>query len=267
MPGGAGKHPIWDVAALTHGMAGKLARVGLSEQGGSARERIKPKAMHPLRQLFDRVARAFEVFDAELTVSDHLTTPVVAVEDVPWIVVPSSIADWPEAHAIAALAGPFARIALGVPWFGALPAHDVLAILVALARQVAPNFTATPKERVEPLVSDYEQRVRRALDRRKRRALEDLEPTLERAAPISEEAFADAVARTESRAAFLLSGDLRASLDALATTDGGLADAMRVPGPDALRNVLARPLPRDLVAFALSGDATALRRSLGTLWA
>jgi len=79
--------------------------------------------------------------------------------------------------------------------------------------------------------------------------------------------FADAVARTEARAAFLLSGDLRASVAALATLDAGLPEAMRSPGRVALGAVLTRPIARDLTAFALGGDATALRRSLGTLWA
>lgn len=266
MPAAVGKHAIWEVAALTHGIAGKLARIGLSEQGASSRDRIKPKAVNPLRQLFDRMARAFDVTEVELVASDSVSTPLVAVEDVPWVVVPSGLSDWPEPHAIAALARPLARIALGVPWAGALPAHEVLGILVALARQVAPNFMALPPERIEPVAADVEPRARKAVDRKKRRALEDIAHLLEHAPPITEQAFADALARTESRAAFLVSGDLRASLDALAVNDATLADAIRVPGPKALRSVLGRPLPRDLVAYALSGDATALRGSIGTLW-
>jgi hypothetical protein len=153
-----------------------------------------------------------------------------------------------------------------VPWLGAIAPNEVLAIIVAVARQVAPSFSATPKDRVEPLVADYELRAKKALDRKRRRALEEIEGMLERSPPLDEAAFADAVARTEARAAFLLSGDLRASLDAVATGDPSLADAIRVPGPAALGGVLAGGVSRDLVAFALSGDATALRHSLGTLW-
>ncbi|HEY8076300.1 MAG TPA: tetratricopeptide repeat protein, partial [Labilithrix sp.] len=267
VPSGLGRHPIWDAAVACRPIAGKLAAVRLSEQGASSRDRIKPKAVHPLRQLFDRLLREFEVFDVELAVSDHLVTPVVAVEDVPWVVVPSSLAEWPEIHAIAALARPLARVALGVPWFGAIGANEVLAILVALARQVAPGFEATPRERIEPIVSDYELRARKAIDRKTRRALEDLEPQLAHAAPLDEAVFADAVARTEARASFLLCGDLRASLDALAASDPALADAIRVPGPAALAGVFSRPVARDLVSFALSPESAALRKSLGTLWA
>src|SRR6185312_613741 len=103
--------------------------------------------------------------------------------------------------------------------------------LVAFARQVAPGFAARPKERVEPLVEDYEQRARRALDRKRRRMLEDIAPVIERAPAIDEAAFAESVAATEARAAFLLSGSLRASLDAVAPTDAALAEALRIPGP------------------------------------
>jgi hypothetical protein len=267
MPNAVGKHAFWDVALLASPFAGKLAKVTLASQGSSTKDRVKPKAMTSARQIFDRVARAFELSEIELAVSDHVATPSLAVEDVPWVVVPSAIGEWPEAHAIAALARPFSRIALGVPWFGALSPNEVLALVVAFARQVAPSFSAVPSERIEPLVSDFEVRARKAIDRKRRRMLEELAPTLDGAPPIDETAFADAVLRTETRAAFLLSGDLRASLDALAVADPSLADAIRVPGPNALSGVLRDGIARDLVSYALSGDATALRHSLGTLWA
>jgi hypothetical protein len=267
MPGTLGKHPIWNVAALTSGIAGKLARIGLADHGATTKDRVKPKATTPVRQLFDRIARVFEVFDVELAVSEHVAIPLIAVEDATWIIVPTALADWPEAHAVAALARPFTRLALGVPWFGNVPGDEVLAVLVALARQVAPGLVGTPQDRIEPLVADNELRVRRAIDRRRRRSLEDLEPALVRAGPIDEATFVDSVLRAEARAAFLVSGDLRAALDALATTEPRLADALRVPGPAALASVLGLPHSRDLVSYAMGGDATALRRSLGTLWA
>lgn len=266
MPGGIGKHPIWESAAVGASLAGKLARIGLAEQGATSKDRLKPRAVHPIRQLFDRLTRAFELFDVELAVSEHAVAPIVACEDATWVVVPSSLGDWPEAHAIAALARPLVRIALGIPWLGALPGEEALAILVAFARQVAPGVTATPADRVEALTGDYELRARRAIDRRKKKALDDLEGVLSHAPPIAVDPFIEAVLRTEARAAFLLSGDLRASLDAVAITEQGLADALRIPGRAALAAVLGRPVSRDLVAFAMGGDATALRRSLGTLW-
>jgi Tfp pilus assembly protein PilF len=266
MPGGVGKHAFWDAAVIAASMSGKLARVGLADQGATSRDRVKPKAVHPMRQIFDRLGRAFELFDVELAVSDQIAAPVVACEDVTWLVVPSALATWPEPQAVAALARPLARIALGVPWFGAISAEETLAVVIAVARQVAPSFGAVPCERVEPLVADYELRARRAIDRKRRKALEDIDGALAHAAPMSVDAFTDAVLRTEARAAFLLAGDLRAALEALGMTEPGLLDALRSPGRVGLAGVLTRPVARDLAAFGLSGDATALRRSLGTLW-
>jgi len=265
MPNGFGKHPIWDAASLGASLAGKLARLGLAEQGSSTKERVKPRAVHPVRQLFDRLTHVFDLVDIELAVSSHVVAPVIACEDDTWLVVPASIGDWSESHAIAALARPLARIALGVPWFGALPGDETLAILVSFARQSSPNVGTVPRERVDSLVTDYELRARRAIDRKKKKALEDLEDSLSRAPLVPVEAFVDAVLRTEARAAFLASGDLRAALDAVAITERGLGDALRTPGRVALAAVLAQPVARDLVAFAMGPEATALRRRLGTL--
>src|SRR5205085_2821966 len=122
MPGGIGRHPIWDVAPVAAAFGGKAARIALADLGVSTRDRIKPKAVSALRQLFDRIANAFEIVEIELAASDHVAMPSVAVEDQPWIVVPSSLADWPEPWAVAALARPFARIALGVPWIASIGA-------------------------------------------------------------------------------------------------------------------------------------------------
>lgn len=263
MPLGLGAHPFWDVATLAASFAGKLARIGLSEQGSSTRERVKPRAAHPIRPLFDRALRVFELTDVELAVSEHVTTPTVACEDVPWIIVPSSLGDATDARALAALARPMTRIALGVPWFGALDNHDILAIVVAFARQVAHGFSALPSERIEPMVSDYELRARRAIDRRRRRMLEELEPMLDRVTPLDVESFAMAVAVTEARAALLVSGSLRLTLSAMGASDAVLDEAMRVPAPQGLNVVLDHPPSRDLVTFALSGDMAAIRRSLG----
>lgn len=265
MPGGIGRHPIWDVAPVAAAFAGKAARIALSDLGVSSRDRIKAKAVSALRQLFDRIAGVFEIVEVELAASDHVAMPSVAVEDQPWIVVPSGLADWPEPWAVAALARPFARIALGVPWIASIGAAETLAILVGFARQVAPSFGATPVDRIEPLVGDYELRAKRAIDRRRRKMLEEMQHVLAGAPAMAEDLFADAVARTETRASFLLSGSLRATLDSLAPFDPGLGDGMRAPGPRALATVLGRPIARDVVSFALGADATALRRSLGTI--
>jgi hypothetical protein len=267
MPGGLGKHPIWDAAAISASIAGKLARISLADQGASAKDRLKPRMVHPIRQVFDRLLSVFELFDVELAVSNHVSVPLVACEEVTWVVVPASLGEWPESHAVAALARPLARVALGVPWFGTLSGEETLAILVAVARQSTPSVSATPRVRIDALAEDYELRARRAIDRKKKKSLEDIAEPLARAPAMAVEAFVDAVLRTEARAAFLASGELRASLEALATTEAGLGDALRKPSRVALAAVLAQPTARDMVGFAVGADATALRHTLGTLWA
>ena len=266
MPGPLGKHPIWEVGALGLSIAGKLSRIALADQGAATRDRVKPKAVHPIRVLFDRACRIFEVADVELAVSDHVSAPTIACEDTIWVIAPSALAEWPESRALAALARPLTRIVLGVPWLGAIPAEEVAAILVAIARQVSPSFAVLPADRVDPMAQDLELRVRRALDRKKRRSLEDLTAALDTAKPITVEALVEAAVRSDARASFLVSGDLRSALSAVAAADAGLLDALRQPSAKALSAVLSRPVTRDLVSYALSGDATALRRSLGTLW-
>jgi tetratricopeptide (TPR) repeat protein len=262
MPDGIGQHVIWDVATLARELAGKLARIPLTEVGASTRHRVKPRTPHPVRPLFDRVLRAFELVEVELAVSDHPPVPVLAVEDVPWVVVPSSLESFTDPYAIAALARPMARVALGVPWLGAWEGREVLAMLVALARQVVPSFAAHPS--IEALVSDHELRARRAIDRRRRKALEEIAHVLEGAPPIDPAAFTAAVEATESRAAFLLSGSLRATLDAVAPSDRALSEALRVPGPPSLSAIFGRASSRALASYALSSETTSLRRSLGT---
>jgi tetratricopeptide (TPR) repeat protein len=262
MPHGFGRQPVWDVAPITASFANKMARLGLSEQGSSTRERVKPRTPHPVRVLFDRMLRAFGLEEVELAVSDNVMVPTVAVEDVPWVIVPASIENAPDAFAIASLARPLTRIALAVPWFGSIPSTEIAAMLVGTARLVAPDFSARPPERIEPNVDDYMSRARRAIDRRRRRMLEELEPMLSGTTPFEEPAFAESVVAAETRAGFLLSGSFRAALDAYAVSDPPLLDALRVPTADTLEVLFGRIGSRDLAAFALSSDVTSLRRTI-----
>ncbi len=79
-------------------------------------------------------------------------------------------------------------------------------------------------------------------------------------------AFALAIARTELRVAFLLSGDLLATLDSIRATDPLLARETERVGPRALAGALVHPVASVVVRFALARQTTALRRRLGTTW-
>lgn len=260
-----GDHPFWDVAPIVASMAGKIARVPLADRGTTTKQRLKPRVPHPLRQLVDHAARSFDLVDVELAVSEELVVPMLAVEDVPWLVVPSDLADGPESRAMAMLAPPLVRLALGVPWQGSAASSDAFASVAALGRLAVPGFEAGVEADVEARIPQADARVRRALDRKRRKLLEDLAPALARGPVLTEASFALAVAQAEARAAFLLSGDLRASFDVVAVFDAPLGHAVREARPSTLDALLAHAVTRDLLAFALRPETVALRRNLGTL--
>ena len=80
------------------------------------------------------------------------------------------------------------------------------------------------------------------------------------------EAFEEGIARTALRAAFLVTGDLLATLDAARAADPELGSATANVGRGALAAVLTHPLARDVVSFALAPATTMLRRKAGTTW-
>jgi cellulose synthase operon protein C len=250
-----GRHPVWDVAPIAVELAGKLARVSLADLGASTRDRVKPRATHPLRGAFDRALRTFGLSNVELAVSEGASRSGIAVEDGLWFVLPSGLSDRSDRVLDAVLGKLAARAAVGVPWIDGVPLSEAFAMILAVARQVSPSVSVAPGNDLEPLIADYELRARRAIDRKKRRALEDLAGALESAPPLATEAFAEAVLRTEARAAFAYSGDLRAALSAACGLDGG-----------GLGAVADSSVARDLVVWALGADATALRRGLGSVW-
>jgi hypothetical protein len=76
-----------------------------------------------------------------------------------------------------------------------------------------------------------------------------------------------ALAKAELRAAYLVTGDVLATIDELRALDPQLMAATDVPGRDALLAVLEHPYAGDVARFALSGEATALRRRVASTWA
>jgi len=264
-----GRHVLVDVALAIAGIEAKVVRVDLDAIGISTRERISPRSGHPLRRILDRIALSMSVEDIELALVPAGTRTRVVCHDAPWILLPASQTDQPEAAQVAQLARAVARVGFGVPWLGELPAAHVQALLVAAARQAVPTYATDDLDgATSALVTRYAPGVARALSRRQRKALEELAPRL--ASPQSRlpamSDFVDALSRAELRAAFLVSGDLLALLGTMAGDDAALRGALAAPGPQALSTVLLHPRAGDLVRFALSREATALRRRLGSLW-
>jgi len=259
-----GRHILLEVAAAISGTEGKVVRMELAAAGTSTRARISPRSGHPTRALLDRVARQFGVEGVELAVTPAAPKWRIVAQDTPWIVVPQSFVAQTETVQICGLARAVARIAYGVPWLEELTPKQVEALLTAAARQVVKAYGSGEGE----LVGGYEAALAKALTRRQRKVLEELAPHIAapRSPPLAADAFVLALARAELRAAFLVTGDLRAALEEMRPGQADLNAAMESPGTGALAAVLAHPLAQDLVRFALAPEATSLRRRLGTTW-
>jgi tetratricopeptide (TPR) repeat protein len=264
-----GRHILLEVAAAIAGIESKMLRSDLSELGITARDRITARTGHPTRSLLDRVARQLGVGEIELAVATPVTRTRVLSQDVPWVVVPPSIVQQPEMTQVAILACAVARIAYGVPWLEELPPPQIEALLVAAARQVVPNYGEDDVDVLAAkLVAQYEGTIGRVLTRRQRKLLEELAPHIAspQSRPPSVDAFVTALARAELRAAFVVTGDLLTVVEEIRTTDATLHGASRSPGRHALSAVLEHPLGGDIARFALTPEATALRRRLGSTW-
>jgi hypothetical protein len=139
----------------------------------------------------------------------------------------------------------------------------VEALLVAAARQVVPAYGRGGKA-----VASYDSAITRAISRRQRRMLDEIAPHLGTAAgtPPPIEELVEALVRGEIRAAFLLTGDLLAVVDEVGLTDPALRTATSTPGAACLAACLEHPFVGDVVRFALTPDATLLRRRVGSTW-
>ncbi len=257
-----GRHVLLEVAAAIAGVEGKLLRADLGTVGIAPRDKISSRSGHPTRALLDRVARQLAVASVELAVAPSALRMRVLAQDEPWIVVPPTFVKQPEPLQIAGLARAVARIAYGAPWLEELSPVQIEAWLVAAARQVVKGYGTGDAN----LVAQNEAALTKALSRRQRKLLEELTPHL--SAPNSKtppaDDFVQALMRAELRAAFLVGGDLLAMLEEMRPLDAALHAAIESPGTGALATLLDHPLAGDLVRFALTPEATALRRRLGS---
>ncbi len=264
-----GRHVLLEVAAAVAGIESKMLRADVSELGLSSKDRIGSRSGHPTRQLLDRLCRTLGLSDVELVVTSAVSRTRVLAQDALWVVVPKPISELAEPTQLASIGRALARIALGVPWLEELPPPHIEALLVAAARQVVPSFGDDFVDVLsKKLIATYEPSVARALSRRQRKMLEELAPHIAapQGKPLPIETFIGALARTELRAAYLLCGDLLATLDELRALDPGLLRATERPGPGSLAAVLEHSFAGDIARYALTPEATGLRRRIGTTW-
>lgn len=78
--------------------------------------------------------------------------------------------------------------------------------------------------------------------------------------------FMALVARCELRIAYVLTGDLLSTIDELRALDASFLQQTETPGVIALRAVLEHRYAGDVARFALTREATALRRRVGSTW-
>jgi hypothetical protein len=219
--------------------------------------------------VLDRVMRTLGVSDVELVIAGSVNRTRVIAHDQPWIVVPRALTELPEPTQLASIARAVARIAFGVPWLEELPPPHIEALLVAAARQVVPNYAADDIDVFQSkVVAHYEPSIARVLTRRQKKLLEELAPhiTSKQGRPMPIDAFVSTLTRAELRAAYLVCGDLLAAVDEMRAVDTVLSQATERPGRRAIQAVLEHPYTSDLCRFALTPEATGLRRRVGSIW-
>src|ERR1019366_4477122 len=203
--------------------------------------------------------------EVELVISPQVTRTRVIAQDEPWVVVPRALADLPEPAQLASMGRALARVALGVPWIEELPPPHIEALLIAAGRTVVSAYAVDDLDVLSAkLVTQYEPSVAKVLSRKHKRLLEELAPHIAapQGRPMPIDAFVSALARAELRVAYLLTGDLLATIDEYRGIDPALLRATETPGRAALTAVLEHPYAGDVARWAILPEATALKRRL-----
>jgi tetratricopeptide (TPR) repeat protein len=265
-----GRHLFLEVAAAISGIETKLLRADISEIGIYPRDRIGRRSGHPTRMLLDRLARALGIQEIELVITPNVSRTRVLAQDGLWVVVPQGLITLPEPTQLASLGRALARVALNVPWLEELPPPHIEAMLVAAARAVNPMYAKDEVDVLsQKLVAQYEPNVAKELSRKQKQMLEKLIPLMSGPAArlVGIDLLIGALARAELRIAYLLTGDVLATIDELRGLDAAFLQATDAPGRGSVAAVLDHPFAGDVVRFALTPEATALRRRVGSTWA
>jgi len=265
-----GRNILLDVAQAISGIETKLLRADISEIGVTSRDKIGRRSGNPTRALLDRLAKALGIGDIELIVTPNVSRTRVLAQDQLWVVVPKALTELPEPTQLASIGRALARIALNVPWLEELPPPHIEAMLCAAARAVHPTFGKDDIDVLSlKLVLQYEPNLTKELSRKQKQNLEKLIPVMStpqaRLVPI--DVLIGALARAELRIAYLLTGDVLATIDELRGLDAAFLQATEAPGRQSLGAVLDHPFAGDVVRYALTPEASALRRRVGSTWA
>jgi hypothetical protein len=265
-----GRHILLDIAQAIAGIETKLVRADLSDIGVTSRDRVGKRSGNPTRALLDRLAKALGLGDIELVITPNVSRTRVIAQDALWVVVPKALTELPEPTQLASIGRALARIALNVPWLEELPPPHIEALLCAAGRVVNPSFGKDDVDVLTlKLVLQYEANVAKELSRTQRQSLVKLAPLMNgpQGRLIGVDVLIGALARAELRIAYLLTGDVLATIDELRGLDAAFLQATETPGRQSLGAVLDHAFAGDVVRYALTPEATALRRRVGSTWA
>jgi tetratricopeptide (TPR) repeat protein len=253
--------PLVEVAIAIAPLSAKLLRFDLTSLGLGARDRLGPRDPHPLRQLADRIARAYGIDAYDLYLAPSWSGPLRLVPgEQPTLVAPAPLAEAPEMEQAFALAHIFARAMLGMVWLDNLQLDALDGLFLAALRTVQPSFGAGD---VSPLreraTGTFGPVLPRLLGRRHKKALD--EAAMHLPAAFDTRAFAAAVRTSEHRLAHLLTGAVVSAVDYMRRHDRDLDRAQNDPSL-----LLEHSLINDLLRYVLSAESHAERQRLGTAW-
>ena len=134
-------------------------------------------------------------------------------------------------------------------------------LFLAVMRSVEPSFgSGELTAGRDAMAASFLAPVQKAIGRRQRKQIEELGPNVP--AGYDARALTIAIRRSEYRLAYILSGDLVAAIDYLRRFDRDIGRSAEDP-----RLLLTHPVTNEMLRYALTAEAVAERRRLGSFWA
>jgi hypothetical protein len=253
--------PLLESAAVLAEAAPKWLRQEPEAFGTAASERLSSRATHPARALADRIARAFGELEFDVYLDAPSTHWGRVVSGTPAaLILPPKFTALPEVDQAAELARLLTYVALDIPWVDDATPENVDGIMFGALRvgselwgqgEISPDADMN--------AGLWRARIVRGIGRRLKRSLEE---AAQRVRPQTDTSLWRQAMRSVSvRAAYLITGDLSASLCQVGRND---PETVHEPSDAVLARLFENPVSRDLLLFALSEEASALRQSAGT---
>lgn len=220
--------------------------------GVGTKERVGPRASHPVRPLLDRLLRSFRGLEVDLYVGAPGSPLGLVLTDPAGIVVPAEFAGLSEAEQAFGLARYVVALTQGSEVGVALGAAQLELLLAASVAVVGAGVGGQRAE--SPELSDLSRRVAKALPWLAKGRFEDAARSYA-ARPLPQPAVTlSELERAAFRSALILADDL-----------SGVSLLTRQPRLFGLDEQAARPLVADLLAFWVSAPAMSMRREMGLL--